>query len=66
MVQKIILNGLKPQVEKIIPEELAGFRAGSSTVEHIFKVRILCEKYLYHHATLWATMKQYNKGTDLV
>ena len=65
---KIILNRLKPQVEKIIAEEQPG----------IFKVRILYEKYLQHqqnlyyvfiyfkkdfdsvwHADLWATMKKY-------
>ena len=31
---KIILNELKPQAEKIIAEEQAGFRAGRSTTEH--------------------------------
>ena len=32
----IILNRLKPQVENIIAEEQAGFRAGMSTTEQIF------------------------------
>ena len=31
---KIKLNRLKPQAEKIIAEEQAGFRAGRSTTEH--------------------------------
>ena len=43
---KIILNRLKPQAEKIIAEEQAGFRAGRITTEQIFNLRILCEKYL--------------------
>ena len=43
---KIILNRLKPQAEKIIAEEQADFRVGRSTKEHIFNLRILCEKYL--------------------
>ena len=43
---KIILNRFKPQAEKIIAEEQAGFREGSSTTDQIFKLRILCEKYL--------------------
>ena len=34
----------KPQAEKIIAEEQAGFRAGRSTTEQIFNLRILCEK----------------------
>ena len=51
---KIIINRLQPQAEEIIAEEQAGFRAGTSTTEQIFNLRILCEKnlqrqqYLYH------------------
>ena len=40
---KVVLNRLKPQAEKIIAEEQAGFRAGRSTTEQIFNLRILCE-----------------------
>ncbi|WP_368857485.1 reverse transcriptase domain-containing protein, partial [Thiolapillus sp.] len=50
---KIILNRLKPQAEKIIAEEQAGFRAGRSTTEQIFNRRILCEKYLQHQQDLY-------------
>ena len=49
---KIILNRLKPQAEKIIAEEQAGFRTGSSTTEQIFNLRILCEKYLQYQQDL--------------
>ena len=42
---KIILNRFKLQADKIIAEELAGFRAGRST-EKISHQRILYEKYL--------------------
>ena len=35
---KVILNRLKPQAEKIIAEEQAGFRAGRSTTEQIFNL----------------------------
>ena len=45
---KIMLNRLKPQAEKIIAEEQAGFRAEKSTTEQIFNLRILCEKYLQY------------------
>ena len=78
---KVILNRLEPQAEKIIAEDQAGFRAGRSTTEQIFNLRILCEKYLqdlYHvfidfkkafdrvwHAALWATMKKYNISAKL-
>ena len=43
---KIILNRLKRHAEKIIVEKRAGFRAGRSTTEQIFNLRILCEKIL--------------------
>ena len=49
---KILLNRLKPQAEKIIAEEQAGFRARMSTTEQIFNLRILCEKYLQHQQDL--------------
>ena len=38
---KIILNRFNPQTEKIIAEEQAGFRAGRSTTEQMFNLRIL-------------------------
>ena len=50
---KIILKRLKPQVDKIIAEKQAGFRAGGSTTEQIFNLRILCEKYLQHQQDLY-------------
>ena len=50
---KIILNRLQPQAEEIIAEEQAGFRAGRSTTELIFNLRILCEKYLQHQQNLY-------------
>ena len=49
---KIILNRLKSQTERIIAEGQAGFRAGRSTTEQIFNLRILCEKYLQHQQDL--------------
>ena len=50
---EIILDRLKALVEKIIPEEQAGFRAGRSTTEQIFNLCILCEKYLHHKQDLY-------------
>ena len=45
---KIILNRLQSQAEEIIAEQQTGFRAGRSTTEQIFNLRILGEKYLQH------------------
>ena len=63
---KIILNRLKLQVEKIIAEEQAGFRAGSSTTEQIFNLRILCEKYLQHQKDLYHVFIDFKKAFDRV
>ena len=63
---KIILNRLKPQAEKIIAEEQAGFRAGRSTTEQTFNLRILCEKYLQHQQDLYHVFIDFKKAFDKV
>ena len=59
---KIILNRLKPQAEKIVAEEQAGFRAGRSTTEQFFNLRILCEKYLQHQQDLYHVFIDFKKA----
>ena len=61
---KIILNRLKPRAEKIIAEEQAGFRAGRSTAQQIFNLRILCEKYLQHQQDLYHVFIDFKKAFD--
>ena len=39
-------------MEKIIADQKAGFRAGRSTIELIFNLRIVCEKYLQYRQDL--------------
>ena len=63
---KIILNRLQPQAEEIIAEEQAGFRAGRSTTEQIFNLRILCEKCLQHQQNLYHVFKDFKKVFDRV
>ena len=63
---KIILNRLKPQAEQIITEEQAGFRAGGSTTEQIFNLRILCEKYLQHQQDFYNVFIDIKKAFDRV
>ena len=63
---KIILNRLKPQAEKIIAEEQAGFRARRSTTEQIFNLRIQCEKYLQHQQDLYHVFIDFKKAFDRV
>ena len=63
---KIILNELKPQAEKIITEEQAGFRARRSTTEHIFNLWILRERYLQHQQDLYHVFTDFKKAFDRV
>ena len=63
---KVILNRLKPQAEEIIAGELAGFRAGRSTTEQIFNLRILCEKYLQYQQNLYYVLIDFKKAFDRV
>ena len=63
---KIILNRLQPQAEEIIAEEQAGFRAGRSTTEQIFSLRILGEKYLQHQQNLYHVFIDFKKVFDRV
>ena len=63
---KVILNRLKSQAEKIIAEEQAGFRAGRSTTEQIFNLRILCEKYLQYQQDFYHVFVDFKKAFDRV
>ena len=63
---KVILNRLKPQAKKIIAEEQAGFRAGRSTTEQIFKLKILCDKYLQHQQDFYHVFIDFKKAFDRV
>ena len=61
---KVILNRLTPQAEKIIAEEQAGFRALRNTTEQIFKLRILCGKYLQYQQDLYNVFIDFKKAFD--
>ena len=63
---RILLNRLKPQAEEIIKEEQAGFRAGRSTTEQMFNLRILCKKYLQHQQNLFHVFVDLKKAFDRV
>ena len=42
---KVILRRLQPIAEELMSEEQAVFRAIRITIEHIFNLRIISEKY---------------------
>ena len=66
VILKIILNRLQSQAEEIIAEEQTGFRAGRSTTEQIFNLRIFCEKYLQHQQNLYHVFIDFKKAFDRV
>ena len=61
---KIILNRLKPQAEKIIAEEQAGFRVAPQS--RSLNLRILCEKYLQRQHNLYCVFTDFKKAFDRV
>ncbi|GFR60387.1 endonuclease-reverse transcriptase [Elysia marginata] len=63
---KAILNRLKPEAEKIMADEQAGFRPGRSTLEHICNIRILMEKYLQYQQELHNVFMDFKKAFDRV
>ena len=56
-----ILNRLKPQLE-VTAKEQEDFKAGRSTTEQIFNLRILCEKYLQHQQDLYHVFTAFKKA----
>ena len=63
---KVILNRLRPQIEPLLADEQAGFRAGRSTVEQILNLRLLCEKYADHSRELHHNFIDFTKAFDRV
>ena len=63
---KVLLNRLKPHAEEIIAEEQAGFRTDRSTIEQIFNLRIICDKYLQHQQDLYHVFIDFKKAFDRV
>ena len=63
---KVILNRLKPQVEKIIAEEQAGLRAGRNITQQIFNIRLVCEKYLQHQRDPYRVFIDFKKAFERV
>ena len=63
---RIILNRLKHQAKDIIAEEQAGFMKGRSTVEQIFNLRQIIEKYQEHQQELFHVFIDFKKAFDRV
>ena len=66
VILKVILQRLKPKAEEIIGEEQAGFRAGRRTIEQIFNLITMSEKYLHHQQNLHHVIIDFKKAFDRV
>ena len=66
VILKILLNRLQPQIEEISAAEQVGFKAGRSTTEYLFNLRMLCEKYLQHQKNLYHVFIDFKKAVDKV
>ena len=62
---RILLNRLEPKAEEIIKEQV-GFRAGRSTTEQIFNIKILCEKCRQHQQIPYHAFVDLMKAFDRV
>ena len=63
---KIILNRSQHYTEELISEEQDGFRAGISTSEHIFNLRVISEKYSQHSKSLYHVFIDFKKTFDRI
>ena len=63
---KLLNNRLNPSINKHISEEQAGFRAGRSTIEQIFCLRMLAEKTIEYDKKLYNCFIDFQKAFDSV
>ena len=63
---KVILRRLQPIAEELLSEEQAGCRAGRSTNEQIFNLRIIQEKYTEHQKPLYHIFIDFKKAFDRI
>ena len=63
---RMILWRLKTQVETVLREEQAGFRAGRSCVDQIFTLRRILEQVLEHRIPLLITFVDFEKAFDSI
>jgi len=58
----ILLQRLKSRTDEILAEEQVGFRAGRSTIDQIFTLRQLVEKYVEFNKELYVCYTDFRKN----
>jgi len=66
IVTSIIMERIKRRTEEILSEEQAGFRASRSTIDQIFTLRQLAEKYVDFSRELFVCYIDFRKAFDSV
>jgi len=63
---KVLQQRLKKKVEEVLAEEQAGFRPGRGTVDQIFVIRQLAEKFFERNRTLYNNFIDFKQAFDSV
>ena len=66
VLTSMIQERLKQKVEEIIGEEQAGFRTGRGTIDQLFTIRQLAEKYIEANPVLYNNFIDYSQAFDSV
>ena len=62
----VILNRIKPLIDKILPKEQAGFRKGWGCDDHLQALRLAAEKATEWGETVWACSLDVEKAFDTI
>lgn len=63
---RILQQRLKRYVDEVVAEEQAGFRAGRGTMDQIFTIRQIAEKYFEKNRTLYNNFIDFKQAFDSV
>ena len=66
MMASVMLQRIKARTEEILSEAQAGFRSGRSTIDQLFSLRLLTEKYFEHGKDLYVCYVDFQKAFDSV
>ena len=62
----VILQRIRKSTDEILSESQAGFRKGCSTIDQLFSLHLLAEKYIEFSKSLYICYVDYQKAFDSV
>ncbi|KAI5734098.1 hypothetical protein M8J77_002409 [Diaphorina citri] len=66
LFERIIERKIRPLIEPLLAEEQYGFRSGRSTIDLVFAIRQLMEKYFEYNKALWLGFLDIKKCFDSI